>query len=256
VLLAVPVIVHAAGDQQLERQPLQELIRTEVVYPQERGEFQFTLGSIFDHGRSVGSFSVPIGIEYGLTDALQVRLGYGAFTRVHSRGTAISGLGDVSVGAKYSFMNIGGSRIHSAIGVDAARPAHVVLDDDAARGREIEPYAAFAADLNARGTQIFGSMAFAFASAERVTDGIRQIELEHDLQWNAGALVPLSAVTLATEFSVQNDRWTLYGAHEMYVTPSVTFRLASPWELGVGVPLGLTRESSRVALAVHVILEK
>lgn len=47
-------VLSASGTafaQQVEfPQPLQELVRTEVVYPQEKREVQLTAGSLFDQG--------------------------------------------------------------------------------------------------------------------------------------------------------------------------------------------------------------
>jgi hypothetical protein len=244
-LIATPSTLIAAQQEAERRQPVQELILTEVVYPQERGELQLTAGARFDNGRASDSTTVPVGVEYGLTDAWQVGLEWGAFTRVGSPGSAVTGTGDYSVDTKYSFMNIGGSRMHAAFGIEAG------FARDVERRREVEPYAAFAADLNRRGVQVFGHVGLAFTAA---TDGDH--EAGRELQWNAGALVPVGAMTFATELNVRNESFTVRHARELYVTPSITFSARRFWEFGVGVPVGVTSESNRVGLVVLMSYER
>ena len=94
-------------------------------------------------------------------------------------------------------------------------------------------------------------MGLAFAAAEDPDE-----ELEKELQWNAGALVPMGSLTFATELSVRNDAFTVRGARELYVTPSITFRPRRFWEFGLGVPVGMTSESNRVGLAVLMSYER
>jgi len=249
-LVATPTISTAAQQEAERRQPLQELIQTEVVYPQEKRELQLTVGSRFDNERDSDSLAVPVSLEYGLTDAWQVGLEWGAYSHMSSPGSVASGTGDLAVNTKYSFMNIGGSRMHAAVGVEAGLPRHLESQVDR-RGREVEPYAVFAADLNRRGVQVFGHVGLAFAAG---ADSDHQLEKE--LQWNAGALVPLGSITLATELNVRNDRLTVRGARELYVTPSITFRTSRVLEFGIGVPVGLTSGSNRMGISVLMSYER
>ena len=247
---AMPSVLQAADERAGERrQPLQELIRTEVVYPQEEGELQLTIGSRFDKGRASDSLAFPIGLEYGITDAWQVGLEWTALARVGAPGHADGASGDFAVATKYSFISIGGSRLHAAVGVEAGFPRRIEAQGE--RGREVEPHAAFAADVNRRGAQVFGHVGLAFASADDGEGGV-----EKELQWNAGALIPMASMTVATELNVRNDRFTVRGARELYITPSITFRPRRFWEVAAGVPLGVTSESPRAGLTVLVSFER
>lgn len=250
-LVAAPSIANAAQQEPERQQPLQELVRTEVVYPQDKGELQLTVGSLFDSGRAFDTFAVPVSLEYGLTDAWQLGLDWGAFTHVGFPGDAISTTGDLAFDTRYSFMNIGGSRMHAALGVEVGFPRHVESQAERRRGREVEPYVAFAADLTQRGVQVFAHGGLALAAPEDGDGGV-----DRELQWNAGALIPLGSMTLATEFNVRNDTVTLRGARELYVTPSIAFRPRQAWEIGIGIPLGLTPESSRLGLALRMTYER
>jgi hypothetical protein len=238
--LGVPAVSTAQDDPDDDpRPPLQELIRTRVVYPQERREIQITARSLFDGGTAAKSLEFPLGVEYGLTDKWQVELEWSALHRVSSAGESAVESGRPSIGTQYSFMNIGGSRVHTMFGAEAA------LDV-----REIEPYTAFAVDLNSRGVQLFGDASWEFARASG------DEESEREARWGAGMLMPLGAATLATEFEARRDDLVPGRPSEMYVIPSVTLRPASRWEIGVGLPVGVTRDSNRLGLSVLGVYER
>ena len=239
--LGVPGVSTAQDDPDADtRLPLQELIRTRVVYPQERGEIQITAKSLFDGGPAARSLEFPLGIEYGLTDKWQVELEWSALNRVSSAGESAVESGRPSIGSQYSFMNILGSRVHTMVGAEAA------LD-----GREVEPYTAFAVDLNSRGVQLFGDASWEFARGL-----VEEDESGREARWGAGMLWPFSAATLATEFEARGDGLALRDSSEMYVIPSMTLRPAHRWEIGIGLPIGLTGDSNRLGVSVLGVYER
>ena len=235
------------------RQPLQELIRTEVVYPQEKGELQLTLLSTADKGRNGSVLVFPLEVEFGLTDAWQVGLEWGTYSRVRSGDAVSSGRGGLAVGTKYSFMNINGSDVHAAVGLEMEFPGGLGADGLREDKREVEPFVALAADLH-EGVQAFFHVGRSFtrgASGDEAGD-----ESPVNVQWNAGALVALRRVTLAGELNTRTNGSPWGRGGELYATPSITFLLPSPWEMGLGVPIGLNGRSDRFGLAIHVIYEK
>ena len=221
-------------------QALEELIRTEVVFPQEKGELQISAGSLFDHSSRSSLFGLPLEVEYGLTDSWQVGLEWTPFTRLRVGDQATTERGEIAIGTKYSFMSIAGSGSHAAVGVE------LVVGE-----LEVEPYAAFARDLNRRGAQVFAHVGLGFAASGHGDD-----EGERELQWNVGGLAPVGPVTLAAEINARNHSLTFRGVTELYLTPSITFRPARSWEIGCGMPIGLTSDSTRVGLAVLVSFEQ
>jgi hypothetical protein len=235
------------------RQPLQELIRTEVVYPQDKGELQLTLLSRADKGRNGSVLAFPVEVEFGLTDAWQVGLEWGAHSRVRRGDAVSSGRGALAVGTKYSFMNIRGSDVHAAVGLEMAFPGGLGADGLREDTREVEPFVALAADLR-DGVQTFFHIGRSFTpggSGDEPGD-----EPPVNVQWNAGALVALRRVTLAGELNTRTNGSPWGRGGELYATPSITFLLPHPWEMGVGVPIGLNGRSDRFGLSIHVIFEK
>ena len=235
------------------RQPLQELIRTEVVYPQEKGELQLTLLSRADKGRNGSVLGFPVEVEFGLTDAWQVGLEWGTHSRVRRGDAVSSGRGGLAVGTKYSFMNIIGSDVHAAVGLEMEFPGGLGADGLREDTREVEPFVALAADLRG-GVQTFFHVGRSFTpggSGDEAGD-----ESAVNVQWNAGALVALRRVTLAGELNSRTNGSPWGRGGELYATPSITFLLPRPWEMGLGVPIGLNGRSDRFGLSIHVIYEK
>jgi hypothetical protein len=239
--------------------PLQELFGTEVVYPQGRGELQTTFGYWFEQGDAAHAAGLPVSIEYGLTDSWQIGIEWLAFSRVSVPGaTGVSGIGGVAAGTKYSVMNVRGSGVHAAAGIDLTFSREIQPDGRVETGRELEPYLALAADLAGGRLQVFGAAGLSLTSgsenaAARGTTPAR--DEDTNLAWNTGALVPFGRVTLATEINVRQDprHWS---SRELHVIPSISVRLPRAWHIGVGAPVGLTGVSGAHALMVHAIHEQ
>jgi hypothetical protein len=238
------------------RQPLQELIRTEVVYPQEKGELQLTFLSTADKGRNGSVLGFPLEVEFGLTDAWQVGLELSTYSRVRSGDAVASGRGGLAVGTKYSFMNINGSDVHAAVGLEMEFPGGLGADGLREDKREFEPFVALAADLR-EGVQAFFHVGRSFTrGASGHEAGEEGDESPVNVQWNAGALVALRRVTLAGELNTRTNGSPWGRGGDLYATPSITFLLPSSWEMGLGVPIGLNGRSDRFGVSIHVIYEK
>jgi hypothetical protein len=157
-LVLVPRIGASGASQEASRQPLQELFLTEVVYPQQKGEIQLTLGCLVDRSRSDLSALMPLAVEYGLTDRWQIEAGWDGYTQFERAPFRRLRTARVSIGTKYSLMNIAHSGVHAAFGGDVEFPnADAFADEEGEEGVEIEPFVALAADLRWRVT-VFGSL--------------------------------------------------------------------------------------------------
>ena len=100
-----------------------EMFQSELVYPQEKGELQFTLVPQVRKGGDRTRWIGELVLEYGLTDSLQVELEWSAFERVDPEdGESTAGTGDLELGLKYSWMNIAETGFHSAVGVGLGLP--------------------------------------------------------------------------------------------------------------------------------------
>ena len=198
----------------------------------------------------------PMEAEYGLTEAWQVELEWRTYSRVRRGDVISSGRGAVSVGTKYSFMHIKGSAIHAAVGLEADFPGGLGADgarEDKRRGRTLRRAGRRFARTASRHSSTSASHS---SSAGLATRTAMFGESSASVQWNAGALMALRRTTLALEFNTHTDGSPWRPGGELYATPSITFLLPRPWEVGFGVPIGLGGHSDRFGLAVHVIYEK
>jgi hypothetical protein len=251
VMLLLPRISDA---QEAPPQPLQELFLTEVVYPQEKGEVQLMLGARIDRARADQSALVPFTIEYGLTDRWQIEAGWDGYSRDHA--TPLQGLTSarLSVGTKYSLMNIADTGVHAAFGTEVEFPrAGAFAADEGEQGVEIEPFIALAVDLPAHLTA-FGSAGASFEPGEAV-DLIESGSRPDDRGTiSAGMLWVWHWATLAAEYTNRSDGlpWRLDGV--ALLTPSVVVHPHGKWELGVGLPIAL-RGHHQAGIAVNVVKE-
>jgi hypothetical protein len=253
LLLAAAVLLpRLALGQGFPQQPLQELLFTEVVYPQQKGEIQLTLGSRVDRSRPDLSVLMPLNIEYGLSDRWQVEAGWDGYTQA---GGSPLRTGRVSVGTKYSFMNIAHSRVHAAFGVDVEFPhSDAFADGEGEGGMELEPFVALAAGLSDRVT-VFASVAASLEPREVAVAARRGERPDDRGTISFGALLAIGHVTLAAEYTNRSDAlpWRLDGAP--LVTPSIVVHPGHEWELAAGVPIGLRRSEGRPGFVVNIVKE-
>jgi hypothetical protein len=234
-------------------QPLQELIRTEVVYPQEKHETQVTFVSALDRHREGHTFSLPLHLEYGLTDAWQVELEWVSYQREAVGDVPVQGTGDLGFGSKYSFMRIGGSNLHAAIGIDVERGLERDLIGVTSHDWNATPFVAAAFDLPPH-VQLFGQAGgtWSLSTDAPSTNAASDTPSDSGAFVNAGALVALRHVTLATELN-----WVpTPDGRAIYVTPSATMHFGHCCELGVGVSAGLNSAADRYSFVVQFIAEK
>jgi hypothetical protein len=254
VRLAVIALLFpaAAWAQEKDRQPLQDLFFTQTVYPQERGETQLTLGALVDRTSVDNAALVPFSIEYGITNRWQIEAGWDGYTQFRSSVFQQLRTARLSVGTKYSLMNVGGSHVHVALGIDAEFPRPGALaEGEGEKDLEFEPYVAAAADLGSRLT-LFGSYGLSVETGKQAGP---PLELADDRGLvSGGFLIPLGHVTLAAEYTTRSDQlpWRLDGS--ALVTPSFVVH-DGHWEAAVGVPIGTDEAAHRPGLAFHFIRE-
>jgi hypothetical protein len=250
-VVALLLLPRVVAGQEAPAQPVQELFFTEVVYPQDRGEFQFTLGARIDRAESPSSSLVPLAVEYGITDHWQVEAGWDGYSLGLSSPFSDLQTARLSVGTKYSLMNIAHSRIHAAFGTDFEFPRASALDEGE-DGMEIEPFAALAADLGWHLT-VFGSVA-ASIQAHQAADAIAGERPDDRGTIGAGALVAYRRFTVAVEYTNRSDAlpWRLDGSS--LLTPSIVIHPHGSWEIGAGFPIGL-HGSHQAGFTINIIKE-
>ncbi|MEO8379114.1 MAG: hypothetical protein ABI779_05580 [Acidobacteriota bacterium] len=244
-----------AEEREESQQLVQEVFQTELVYPQEKGEVQVTAAVNWNEEQDGRTKEVPLSLEYGLTDAWQIEMSLTGVDRRFEGGDSSQGVGDLEVGTKYSFMNIGGRPLHAAVGVEVTLP---VGDPDQGLGEgllQVEPFVAVGRDFpELNRMHVFGQVGLGLV--RRTRGGDDEGQPAHELSVNTGLLVPVQNFRLVAELNWASNRWNHDGDEtSLFVTPGVVWDLPGTWELGVGVPIGLMNEGDRYRVITQLIYE-
>jgi hypothetical protein len=255
LLVALILVPRITAAQDPPPQPVQELFLTEVVYPQDKGELQLTLSALVDRTRSDLSALIPFSIEYGLSDRWQIQAAWAGSTQFHHAPFKHLRTEQLSIGTKYSLMNIAHSPAHAAFGVDVEFPyASFFAEDSDDRVVEFEPFIAAAIDLGRRIT-IFGSASASFEPRE-VKALVETGEHPDDPgNISVGILKAFQRVTLAAEYTSHSDDLPWRRDGTALITPSVVVHPSGNWELAAGVPFGIEHGYRRPGLAINIIKE-
>ena len=240
-------------------QPIQEVFQGGLVYPQEHGEVQLSFSSRFSKARDHSSLENPFSIEYGITDRWQIELEWNALSRRAETGEATTrGKGDFSIGTKYSLMNLRGSNFHTAVGFEISFPSGSVEKQLSDGFIEYSPYVIVAKDFpRLHHLQLFTQAGVGFVQRwRRSVSGTGEEPAAHKFDLGLGMFVPFRVVVFTNEFNLSTNRWNNGGRQrEAFATPGIVGRLPRGWQLGVGVPLGLTRDSNRFGTVVTLVYE-
>lgn len=248
-----------AGSTNSQKRPIEELFKTDLVYPQEEGELELELASVYQNHSGGDTWTLPVSLEYGLTDRWQVESEWDALVQRYPRNQPVArGVGDVDVGSQYSFMNIGGSLWHLAARFSVQFPVGDVNKDLSEGFVEYQPALILARDFpELHHTQFFTEIGASWVQrVNRPKDAADAEPAAHELNLGSGFLVlfPRAAATL--EFNWANNKWNHHGAeNELYVTPGCLWRARRNVEIGLGIPIGLNHGSDRFDVLAHLVWE-
>ena len=239
--------------------PIEELFKTDSVYPQEKAEWEVGLFPTYQNNNRADAWSTPVSLEYGLTSRWQVEGEWNAFTERYPRsGSAVGGIGDLELGSQYSFMNVDQSLFHLAPRFSLELPLGSVNQNLSEGFLEYQPSLILARDLPSwHHTQLFTEIGFSFVQRlKRPADSDDAEPAAHELDWGAGFFTLLPQGALTMEFNLANNRWNHHGQeNQLYLTPGWLWHPIKHTEIGFGVPLGLNRQSDRCDIILHVIYE-
>ncbi len=241
------------------RRPIEELFKTDVVFPEEKGEFEVELASIFQNHSGVNTWTLPISAEYGVTDRLQFEAEWNSIIQHYRRNqSTMRGLGDVEMGAQYSFLNIDGSNFHIAPRFSLNVPTGNVNRDMSDGFLEYEPAIVLARDVPQwHKTQFFTELGSGWVQRiNRPKDSDDAEPSAHELDWNAGAFVLFNHCAATLEYNLANSTWNHHGTeNEMYITPGFLYRPIGHLEIGLGIPVGLNNHSDNFEIISHIVWE-
>ena len=229
-------VFSASSEHELE-QPLQEVFQSDLVYPQEQGELQFTFSPEYNDGNEFQQWIFPITVEYGITNAFQIELEWSALVyNDPDDEDSTTGIGDLSIGAFYSWMDIGGQPIHAAAALEFGIPTG---DEDKELGEgdfTVEPFVVLAWDLPFRSnTQVFLNV------------GAEISDSEEEMFGNLGFFTPIGNAILTTEWN--------WSEEQRYFTPGLVWQPHDDWELGLGTPIGLNSDADNFRVIFKLTYE-
>jgi hypothetical protein len=249
----------AAGSTNREKRPIEELFKTDVVFPQEIGELEVELASVYQNHAGGDTWTIPLSLEYGLTDCWQVEAAWDSLVQRYPQNhSAVRGVGDVEAGSQYSFMNLGGSSYHIAPRFSVQVPVADVNKDLSQGFMEYQPAVILARDFpELHRTQLFTEIGASLVQRVNAPKSAAQAEpAAHELNLGSGffVLFPRAAATL--EFNWSNNKWNHHGAeNELYLTPGCLWRARRNMEIGLGLPVGLNNRSDRFDVMAHLVWE-
>ncbi|WP_437934186.1 hypothetical protein [Sorangium sp. So ce341] len=229
---------EAAGEP--AQPPVEELFLGETPFPQEALELQVTSAPAWERAGRRVRFGVPLLLELGITDRLQVGAELPLELVRHDRG-ATAGLGAVQAEAMVNLVDSGALGLALSAGLEAALPAGA--RDLGPPGYALEPFVSV--DKAIGGVHVGLS-----ASAEVRLPAARGDAAELDPGVALAVVLPVGSVAPTVELAAELDE-----AASLAVASGVLWHPAPGLELGAALELGLAGEAPDVGLLLLVTTE-
>ena len=241
-------------------QPIQEVFQSDLLYPQEEREVQFTFLPTYKNQETENRYQMEMEFEYGLTDFWQLQIEWdGPIHRDPFRGgPEQTGAGDLAVGTQYSFMALMDGYTHAAVGLNVEIPVGDIDRNFTDGLIGVETYFTVARDFpQFNGAQIFSQTGVEWVSrAHSTTSVAARPPGAHSFFWNVGGFLPVGDLRGTLEINWENDEWNNSGTrNELFITPGVIWKISKEWELGVASPLGLTDDADDVRVVGMLVYE-
>jgi len=236
-LFLITLFFTAAACSNEVAEPIQEAFKSDLVFAQEAGEFQFSFTPHYAEAGEETSWALPVSLEYGISDKLQIELEWVSYGQNNpSDESANSGVGDVKIGLQYSWMEILGSNVHLALGVELGIPLGDEEKELGEAEKSLETYLVLGANISQE--------LHAFLQL-----GVEYPEHEGKERFvNLGLIGKLANdVAFTVEYNWEEE--------QRYITPGLVWQPADDWELGIGLPLGVSDEADDYQLILHLIVE-
>lgn len=219
-------------------QTVHELFLTESVFPDEQGEYQpFVAADYQRHSRDSWSTLLTVGLEYGITDRLQVSTSI-PWVAIHDEGESGDGAGDLSAELFYNLTP-------TSEPVAFSFAAGITLPT----GNEDLGFGEGAEELE-----------LTIIMAGRAADVQWQFNLGGEWTDDESELVYSVAVLPMQSHSTIVPTLELSGAEtdeggELYATPGLHWRPAENAGLGFGVPVGLSSDAEQLRVMMYYTIE-
>jgi len=219
---------------------VEEVFNAELVFPQEKGTLQVLMAPGLHAKSGNRSGYTPLMVEYGLTDALQAEVAWSGprYTSAHEPSA-------LEIGVKYSFIDIASRPIHVALGVEYLTP---LISREA--NSELEVFVVLARTFQESGMQVFFQVGKEWGIGESDASDLDDEEgMEGSL--HLGFVYPGGRVHVTGEFSMLEEK----GLNQRYLTPGFVFGPIEGWQLGIGLPIGITESSDSFRIITFITCE-
>jgi hypothetical protein len=218
---------------------IDELFLSNTAYPPEEGKWGIIASPRYEKGDEGEQFSIPLSIEYGLTDQLKVEFEYTPYIHVDSNEDGnLSGNGNIGIGFKYVWANINDFGLNIAVGYEhefASGDSDVISDGDDKPKDENSVYIAFAKNINSEGTtQALIQLGSEFQDSEK------------EEYVNLGLYSAFDSYSLSAEYN--------WAEEQSFITPGITWNLPDGWAIGIATPIGIDGEAD-YAVTSNIIYE-
>lgn len=222
---------------------LQELFLGESVYPQEAGELQFTTGFLWAD-KGADDFRIPMLLEYGLTDRLQIGVET-PFDFLRTGSDDAEGLGNVELEVYWNVLNNPPSGWAGGVGFGLGLPT--ATSDVGEDALAYEPFFVL--------YRTFDCLAVNFSAALEIEDPLKAGEdTEVGAELAAAFIKPSRKSPLVYLFEagaeIESDETAVRLAPGAYWQPP-----DANWEVGVSLPIGVTEAASDFGAFVLFTLE-
>lgn len=256
LLLLGFVFKHASAcAQDLEqRQPL-ELVFADSIVPQDRHETMLTSGGWYYRDGSIHDAMFTQKVEWGISDQLQVATTAQLLRNTNVTGPSATGVGDLEVGARYTWPRVRSEFTHLAVALDAGFPSgnpDTGLGDAA---YTLSPSLLASREFENGKYQLFTTSGLDFVIAHRPVAGIAQQDLRNLLFCNSGLSLHAGHGWAIGEIAVSSNRWNGGSETNVAFIPSYVRRVARRAELLLGLPIGLTPSTDPIGVVLKFTFE-
>ena len=237
-------------------QPIQEMFQSNLVYPQEKNEIQFTLFPSFRKNQNAKKARTLFEVEYGVTDEFQLIFEWeGLLYRNPRNDPTITGVGNIEIGAQYSWMGLGDGNTHFSFGNLIELPVGSVENELTEGFFGVQHFIVVARDFpELNQSQIF--FEFGFDWVKQVRNVSESLAPEVDsMSWNIGAFFPIELWRATLEINGNNNKLDGGNTNDIYVTPGTIYKLSKEWEIGIASPIGVTKTSDDYRVIGYLMWE-
>lgn len=216
---------------------LEDFFVTESVYPQDQGETQITLSSLCATADEGNGSSLTAGIEFGLTDRLQIEATWDALNHANpDAGASVNGTGDTALGFKYTFDEFDTTGIRLATGFEVTFPTG--KNEVSENAYVYEPFLIVSKNLG-EDANLHASVSYGFVDPQDNDE-----DAPDEISASLGSVYRLGEDwRLTFEASLESDKLDDGDVTASYLIPGLLWKGIDDLEVGLAVARGLSDSS-------------